>query len=101
MLCLLEIESWGRFRTKRYDKGDDFNFPIVNFLAICSNNPAATAYEVFISQVIRYSTACGSYHYFLNRGLLLAQRLMNPGFLVVKLKSSRHDFVHRYEIYES
>jgi hypothetical protein len=27
----LEIDSEGRLRTKHYDKGDDFNFPIVNF----------------------------------------------------------------------
>ena len=28
----LEIVSEGRLRTKLYDKRDDFNFPIVNFL---------------------------------------------------------------------
>jgi hypothetical protein len=40
----LEIESEGRLRTNLYDKRDDFNFPIVNFLFICSNIPAAPAY---------------------------------------------------------
>jgi hypothetical protein len=29
-------------------KRDDFNFPIVNFPFICSNIPAAPAYEVYI-----------------------------------------------------
>jgi hypothetical protein len=38
---------------------DDFNFPIVNFPFI--NIPAAPAYGVYISQLIRYSRACGSY----------------------------------------
>ena len=33
----LEIDSEGRFRKKLYDKRDDFKFPIVNFLFICSN----------------------------------------------------------------
>jgi hypothetical protein len=57
----LEIDSEGRLRTKLYDKRDDFNFPIVNFPFICSNIPAAPAYGVYISQLIRYSRACGSY----------------------------------------
>ena len=49
----LEIDSDGRLRTKLYDKRDDFNFPIVNFPFICSNIPAAPAYGVYISQMIR------------------------------------------------
>jgi hypothetical protein len=48
---------------KKYDKRDDFKFPIVNFPFICSNIPAAPAYGV-------YSKACGSYQDFLHRGLL-------------------------------
>jgi hypothetical protein len=43
----------------------------VNFLFICSNIPAAPAYGVYISQLMRYSRACGPYHDFLDRGLLL------------------------------
>ena len=42
----LEIDSEGRLRTKLYDKGDDFNIPIVNFPFICSTIPAAPAYGV-------------------------------------------------------
>ena len=64
--------------------------------------PAAPAYGVYISQLIRYSRACGSYQDFLNRGLLLTRKLLNQGFLLVKLKSSlrkfyglHHDLVDR------
>ena len=57
------------------DKRDDFNFPIVNFPFIYSNIPAAPAYGVYISQMIRYSRACGSYQDFLDRGLLLGRRV--------------------------
>jgi len=67
----LEIESEDRLRTKRFDKRDDFNVPIVNFPFIYSNIPAALAYGVYISQLIRYSKAFGSYQDFLDRGLLL------------------------------
>jgi len=80
-----------------------FNFPIVSFPFICCNIPAAPAYGVYISQLIWYSRACGSYKDFLDRGLLLTRKLLNQGFLLVKLKSSlrkfngcHHDLVDRY-----
>jgi hypothetical protein len=92
----LEIDSEGWLRTKLYDKRDDLNFPIVNFPFICSNIPAAPAYGVYISQLIRYSRACGSYQDFLNIGLLLTRKLLNQGFLLVKLKSSLGKFYSRH-----
>ena len=99
----LEIDREGRVRTKLYDKGDDFNFPIVNIPFICSNIPAAPAYGVFISQLIRYSRACGSYQDFLDRGLLLTRKLLNQGFLLVKSSLRKfygrhHELVDRYGI---
>ena len=59
----LEIDSQGRLRTKHYDNRDYFNFPIVSFPFLCNNIPA---YGVYISQLIRYSRACGSYQDFLS-----------------------------------
>ena len=77
----------------------------MNFPFICSNIPAAPAYGVYISHMIRYSRACGSYQDVLDRGLLLTKKLLNQGFLLVKLKSSlenvygrHHDSVDRYGI---
>ena len=83
----LELDSEGWLRTKLYDKRDDFNFLIVNFPFICCNISAAAAYGLYISQLIRYSRACGSYHDF-DRGLLLTKKLLNQGFLLVKFQSS-------------
>jgi hypothetical protein len=62
---LLDIDSKGRLRTELNDKRDDFNFHIAKFPLICSNIPAAPAHGVYISQLIRYSKACGSYQDFL------------------------------------
>ena len=52
--------------------------------------------------MIGYSRACGSYQDFFDRGLLLTRKLLNQGFLLVKLKSSlqkcygrHHDLVDR------
>ena len=94
-----EIDNEGRLRTKRYEKRDDFNFPF-----ICRNIPVASAYEVYLSQLIQYSRACGSYQDFLDRWLLLTRKLLSHGFLLVKLKSSlrkiygrHHDLGNRYE----
>ena len=101
----IDIDSVGRLRTKLYDKRDDFNFPIVNFPFLCSNITPVPAYGVYISQLIRFSRACDSYQDFIDRGLLLTRKLLNQGFLLVKLKSSHrkfygrhHDLVDRYGI---
>ena len=70
--------------SKLYDKRDDFNFPIVNFLFRFSIIPAAPAYGVYNAQLIRDSRACDSYQDVLDRELLLTRKLLN----LVKLKSS-------------
>jgi hypothetical protein len=62
---------------------------------MCSNIPASPAYGVHISQFIRYYRAYGSYQDFLDRGLLLTRKLLNQGFLLIKLKSSLHAKVLR------
>ena len=64
----------------------------MNFSFICSNIPAAPAYGVYVSQLIRYPSVCGSYQDFFDRGLLLARKLPNQEFLLVKLKSSLERF---------
>ena len=97
----LKIDGEGRLKRKLYDKRDDFNFLIVNFPFICSNIPAAPAYGVNISQLIRYS-----YQDFLNRALRLTRKLLNQGLLLIKFKSSPrkfydHDLVDRYGIFVS
>ena len=94
---MIMLHSEGRLRTKKVvNKRDDFNFRIVNFPFICSTIPAAPAYGVYISQMIRCSRACGSYQDFLDRGLLLTKKLLNQGFLLVTLKSSLRKFYDRH-----
>ena len=43
----------------------------------------------YISQLIWYSRACSSYQDFFDRGMMLTGKLLNQGFLLVQLKSSR------------
>ena len=99
----LEMDSEGRLRTKLYDKRDDFNFTIVDFPFIDSSILAASAYWVYMCQLIQYSRACGSYQIFHDIGLLLTRRLLNQELLLIMLKSSlrmfygrRHDLICHY-----
>jgi hypothetical protein len=72
----IEIDNDFQRRTKLYDKRDDFNFLIVHFQFRCSNIPAAFAYGVYSSHLIRYSRVCGSYDDFSDRGVLLTSKLL-------------------------
>jgi hypothetical protein len=47
-------------------------------------------------QMIRYSRACGSYQDFLDRGFQLTRKLLKPGFLLLKLKSSLRKLASAY-----
>ena len=38
--------------TRLFDKRHDFNFPIVNFPFLCTNIPSASAYGVYVSQLV-------------------------------------------------
>jgi len=77
--------SGDRCRAILYDKTDDFNR--------------------YISQFIPYYRGCGSYHDFLYRRLLIKKNLLSQGFIVFKFKSSlstcysrNHDLVNLYGI---
>ena len=65
-------------------------------VSIGRNMPAALSYGVYISQLIQYSIACGSYEDVLDKGLLLTMRLLYQGFILVKLKSLLRKFHGRH-----
>ena len=56
---IIDIE--GKLSTRQYDKRDDFDFYIVNFLVLYSNIPSGPSYGVFILQLIRYARCCSHY----------------------------------------
>jgi len=92
--------TWNEFF---YDKIDDYNCWKVNIPFVCSNIQTTPAFVVYISQLIWYSSAYGSYNGFLEGMLLLTRKLLIQGFLVVKFKSSlgksswcHHDLCIRY-----
>ena len=62
----------------------------------CSNIPTSPAYDVFISQLIRYARACSSYECFILRATRLSNKLLEQGYVKERLKSSLRKFYGRY-----
>ena len=79
-----------------YDKRDDFNFHITNFPFLSSNIPSSLAYDVFISQLIQYTSACSSYACFILRALRLSYKVLEQRYVLDLLKSSLMKFYGRY-----
>ena len=73
---LLSIESDGHLGISLYDKRDDFNFHIINFPFLSRNIQSSPAYDIFISQLIRYARACSSYECFILRAARLSSKLL-------------------------
>ena len=55
--CYLFTDN-GKLFTRLHDKSDDFNFPKVNFQFFSSNIPPASAYRVYVFQLVRYAKSC-------------------------------------------
>ena len=74
------IGSNNRLNTKLYDKHDEFNFLVVNFLNY--NIPSGPSYGVYILQLIKYAKCCIYYHDFGYRHKLLVDILLSQGYEV-------------------
>ena len=102
--CYLYIDN-GKLATRLYDKRDDFNFPVVNFLYLSSNIPSAPAYGVYVSQLICYARACSNYQDFMEHGKVLTTKLLSQGYQKTKLVATlkkfygrHHDLVNPYNV---
>jgi hypothetical protein len=58
--------------------------------------PASPAYDVYISQLIRYARAFSKYDQFFVRGSLLTNKLMSEGFQLSRLQAAFRKFHGRY-----
>ena len=59
----------------------NFNLHITSFPYLSSSIPSSTAYDVFISQLIRYARACSSYECFILRAVRLSSKLHGQGYI--------------------
>ena len=94
--CYLYIDN-GKLTTRLYDKLDDFNFPIVNIPFLSSNIPSASAYGVYVSQLIRYARACSNNQDFMERGEVLTTKLLSKGYQKAKLVATLKKFYGRHQ----
>ena len=66
--------------SKMYDKRDDFNFAIVNFLFPDGDVPRSPSNGVYISQLIRFARVCSTVDDFNNKTLFLTTKLLKQGY---------------------
>ena len=67
--------------TKIYDKRDDFDFEIVNFLFLDGDVPRPTSYGVYISQLIYFARASSYVTDYNTQNKLITQKLLKQGYL--------------------
>ena len=67
--------------------------------------PSAPAYDVYVSQLIRYARACLNYQDFMEHGKVLTTKLLSQGYQKTKLVTTlkkfsgrHHDLVNPYNV---
>ena len=80
--------------SKIYDKQDDFNFEIVNFLFLGGDVPHSHSYRVYISQLIRFANACD----FKDRNQCLTAKLWTQGYRYHKIRKVFSKLYHRHSV---
>ena len=85
------------FKTKIYDKRDDFDFPIVNFPFLDGDIPIAPSYGVYISQRVRVARICKRISEFNECYLFITEKLLHQGYQYHKLLKKITKFYYRYE----
>ena len=88
--------SYDIVSTKIYDKRDDFDFEIVNFLFLDGDVPRSTSYGVYISQLIRFARASSYITDFNTHNKLLTQKLLKQGYCYHKLRKAFSKFYRQY-----
>ena len=81
-----------RFKSKIYDKRDDFSFRIVNYPFLDSNIPVRPAYGVYVSRLVCFARACSDVSDFIERHNLLVNKLVTQGYTVKNLRKQFSNF---------
>ena len=86
----------GIVSSKIYDKWDDFNFEMVNFLFLDGDVPRSPSYDVYISQLIPFARVCSYVDDINNRNLFLTAKLLKQGYRYHKIRKVFSKFYHRH-----
>ena len=85
----------GTVSIKIYDKRDDFDFDIVDFLFLDGDVPRHTSYGVNISQLIRFARASSILSDFNYRNKALTAKRLRQGYRYFKLRKAFSKFYRR------
>ena len=88
--------SNGFVSSKIYDKRDDFDFDIVNFLFLDGDVPRSTSYGVYISQLIRFPGVSSHVVDFNAPNKSLTAKLLQQGYRYHKLRKTFSKFYRRH-----
>ena len=88
--------SNGTVSTKIYDKRDDFDFHIVNFLFLYGDRSRRTSYGVYISQLICFARASSKVSSFSCRNKAITAKLLKQGYHCHKLCKAFSKFYCRH-----
>ena len=88
--------SYDIVSTKIYDKHDDFDFEIVNFLFLDGDVPRSISYGVYISQLIRFARESIHVADFNTCNKLLTQKLFKQGYQYHKFRKTFSKIYRRY-----
>ena len=84
----IEVNVEDQFKTKTYDKRENYKFEIVKYPDLSGNIPHGSAYGVYTSQVIRYARVCNDADDFKERVKVLTNKLIKMGFTINRLKNT-------------
>ena len=86
----------GKVSVKSYDKLDDFDFEIVNFIFLDEDVPRSPSYGVYIFKLIRFARMCSNVDDFNNRNLFLTAKLLKLDYRYNKIRKAFSKFYHRH-----
>jgi hypothetical protein len=89
----------GKFCSQVYDKRDNFNFGIVQYQPLASNQASSVAYGVFNSQIVRYSRICSDLTSFSGRVDRIFKDFIKLGFKRARLYKLYHRIILKHELY--
>ena len=93
--------SFGFVKTKIYDKRDDFDFDIVNFLFQDGDVPRSTSCCVYISQLIRFARVSSHVDDFNTCNKVLTAKPLRQGYRYHKIRKVFSKFYRRHFDIES
>ena len=81
-----------------FDKRDKFNFEVFRYPSILSNIPDSTLYNVFYSQIVRFSRVCNNKDGFISALKTLKGRVISKGAKNSRLLATFNKFWKKYNV---